>query len=143
MSDPFRSIDDYELYIYTLAEMFAIVQRSTVVVVRRGATLARVEGEIYFDQDIRLVVRERLLFDRQPGLIDSYGYEVWKQEEKLYWYDSQPHPAEASLQTNHPHHKHIPPDIKHHRVPALTMSFTRANLPHLISEIEEILVTGK
>jgi hypothetical protein len=142
MSDPLRSIDDYELFIYTLAEQFPIVRRSTVVIVRRGATLARVEGEIHFEQGIHLIVRERLLFDRQPGVIDSYGYEVWKQDEKLYWYDSQPHPTEASLQTNHPHHKHIPPDIKHNRVPALNMSFTRSNLPYLIGEIEDILTVG-
>ena len=34
-----------------------------------------------------------------------------------------------------PHHKHIPPDIKHHRVPAPEMSFTRPNLPVMIEEI--------
>lgn len=139
MSDPLRSIDDYELFIYTLVEQYPSVRASTVVVVRRGATLARVEGEIHFDQDVRLVVRERLLFDRQPGVIDSYGYEVWKRDEKLFWYDPQPHPTEASLQTNHPHHKHILPDLKHHRVPAPNMSFGRPNLPSLIGEIEEMI----
>ena len=35
-----------------------------------------------------------------------------------------------------PHHKHVPPDIKHHRVPAPDLSFTRPNLPFLIKEIE-------
>jgi len=37
-----------------------------------------------------------------------------------------------------PHHKHMPPDIKHHRVPAPEMSFTRPNLVVLIQEIEEL-----
>ena len=36
-----------------------------------------------------------------------------------------------------PHHKHIPPNIKHHRIPAPNLSFTRPNLPFLIGEIEQ------
>jgi predicted nucleic acid-binding protein len=38
-----------------------------------------------------------------------------------------------------PHHKHIPPDIKNHRLPAPELSFTRPNLPFLIQEIEQVL----
>jgi hypothetical protein len=71
------------------------------------------------------------LYARLPIVIDFYGYEVWQDEEKLYWYDSQPHPDEQSLQSTHPHHKHIPPGIKHHRLPAPEMSFTHPNLPAL------------
>ncbi len=37
-----------------------------------------------------------------------------------------------------PHHKHTPPDIKHHRIPAPNMSFTQPNLPALIQEIDEV-----
>jgi len=37
-----------------------------------------------------------------------------------------------------PHHKHVPPDIKHHRVPAPEMSFAQPNLVVLIQEIEEL-----
>lgn len=29
------------------------------------------------------------------------------------------------------------PDIKHHRIPAFNLSFTRPNLPFLIEEIEQ------
>jgi len=39
----------------------------------------------------------------------------------------------------YPHHKHVPPDIKHHRIPAPEMSFTHPNLPVLIREVEELL----
>ena len=85
------------------------------------------------------MVRERLVFDRLPALIEGYGYEVWRGAEKLYWYDSQPHPEDPSLRSSHPHHKHVPPDIKHHRIPAPEMSFDRPNLPALISEIEKLL----
>jgi len=56
--------------------------------------------------------------------------------DKLYWYDSQPHPNDAVLASTYPHHKHVPPNIKHNRIPAPDLSFTRPNLPFLIEEIE-------
>jgi hypothetical protein len=68
MTDPFRTPEDYELFLYTLTEQFPIVHSSTIIFIRRGATLARVAGELYFDHDIRLVVRERILFHRLPLL---------------------------------------------------------------------------
>lgn len=139
MTHPFRTLEDYELFIYTLTDHFPLVRHSTLTVVRIGAALARVAGTLYFDHDIYVTVRERLLYDRLPLIIDWYGYEVWQGKTKLFWYDSQPHPNEASLQATHPHHKHIPPDIKHNRVPAYHMSFTRPNLPALISEIEQLI----
>jgi Family of unknown function (DUF6516) len=139
MNNPLRTPEDYELFLYTLTEQFPAVRRSTITFVRRGASLARVAGELYFNNDIRLVVRERLVYNRLPVIIDSYGYEVWQGEEKLYWYDSQPHPGESSLQSTHPHHKHLPPDIKHNRIPASEMNFTQPNLPALIQEINSLL----
>ena len=54
-------------------------------------------------------------------------------------YDSQPHPGTPSLADTHPHHKHILPDIKHHRVPAPELSFSKPNLPFLIQEIKQLL----
>lgn len=41
MNDTFRTIEDYELYLYSLPERFQLVRQSTLVFVRRGATLAR------------------------------------------------------------------------------------------------------
>ena len=58
--------------------------------------------------------------------------------EKLYWYDPQPHSNDPTLTSTAPHHKHVPPDIKHHRIPAPGLSFDRANLPLLIEEVERI-----
>lgn len=139
MTHPLRTPEDYELFLYTFVEQFPSVRRSTVVFIRRGATLARVTGELHFDHDIRLVVRERILYHHLPAVIDWYGYEVWQGEEKLYWYDSQPHPHDPDLQSTHPHHKHVPPNIKHNRIPAPDMSFTRPNLPSLIREIEDLI----
>ncbi len=133
MTNALRNPADYELFIYTLPEQFPII--------RLGTSLARIAGELHFEKSVRLVVRERILYDRLPAVIDEYGYEVWRGEEKLYWYDPQPHPDAPALQSSHPHHKHIPPDIKHHRIPAPQMSFTQPNLPVLIGEIEELLKT--
>lgn len=111
-------------------EQFSVIRRSTVTLVRQRASLARVAGELYFDETLRVVVRERLVFDRLPLVVDAYGHEVWRGEEKLYWYDSQPHPGEPLLQSTHPHHKHVPPDLKYNRIPAHTMSLhNRTCLP--------------
>ena len=139
MSNPLRTPQDYELFLYTLTEQFPSITQSTIFLIRIGATLARVTGELHFDHDLRIVVRERIVYDRLPAVIDWYGYEVWRGGEKLYWYDSQPHPEDTALQSTHPHHKHIPPDIKHNRIPAPQMSFILPNLPFLITEIERLI----
>ena len=137
--NPFQSLRDYEEFIYTLPQRFPSMSHSTLVVVRRGARVATVSGEIAFPNGYRLVVKERLTFDSGPVALIRYGYEVWHGSDKLCWYDSQPHPDTPSLAGTHPHHKHIPPDIKHHRVPAPELSFSKPNLPFLIREIERLL----
>ena len=107
-----------------------------------------------FEDGIVLCVREYLNFEL--AVIEGYGYEVsrataqrdipdageycgasYAHKERLYWYDSFPHPTDPALASTDPHHKHIPPDIKHHRVPAPDLSFTRPNLPFLIQEVDE------
>ncbi|MFZ1756877.1 MAG: DUF6516 family protein [Caldilineaceae bacterium] len=139
MTDPLRTIEDYELYAYSISTFFDEIRGSTLTLVRHGTSLARVAGAIEFFNGYRLVVRERLLYSYLPAVIDWYGYEVWKGGTLLFWYDSQPHPNEASLQSTHPHHRHIPPDIKHNRIPAPEMSFRRPNLPVLIAEIQSLI----
>ncbi len=139
MNNPLKTLQDYELYLYTLAETFPSILRSTMVLIRRGLTLAKSAGEIHFAKGFRLVVRERLLFDRQPGIIDWYGYEIWKGETKLAWYDPQPHENDVKLEISHPHHKHVLPNINHNRIPAPKMSFTQPNLSLIIREIEELI----
>ena len=66
MNNPFRTPKDYELYLYTLAEQFPSIKRSTITFIRLGSTLARVAGELYFENEIRLVVRERVLYRGLP-----------------------------------------------------------------------------
>jgi len=93
-------------------------------------------GRSLFVHGLRLRLREELDFD--AGLITAYGYEVYQGDERLFWYDDFPHPDDPELAATFPHHKHVPPDIRHHRVPAPGMSFVVPNLPRLLQEIEAI-----
>jgi len=139
--NPFRSLRDYERFVYTLKQRFPSVQRSTLIIVQRGKRTAILQGEMTFAQGYRITLKERLSFDEGPVVIEDYGYELWRYEDKIAWYDAQPHPDDPTLASSYPHHKHIPPDMKHHRVPAPDKSFTRPNLPALIQEIEKLLRT--
>lgn len=136
--NPLISLSEYEHFIYTLPQQYYSIRYTTLTVVRRGSTIARVTGDIQFQRGCRLTVREKLSFSKTPGVIGGYGYEVFHGDDILYWYDSQPHPNEPHLQSTHPHHKHIHPDIKHNRIPALEISFIKPNLPRLIEEIEAL-----
>ena len=101
--------------------------------------MASLQGEINFKEGYGINLKERLSFDEGPVVIEDYAYELRHKGEKIAWYDTQPHPDDPNLVSTHPHHKHIPPDIKHHRVPASDMSFNKPNLPALIREIEKLL----
>jgi hypothetical protein len=133
---PFSSLRDYERFVYTLQERYPSITRSTLVVVQRGRLYAELRGELSFEEERRLVVYERLSWDAGPLTIEGYSYEAWRGGEKVYWYDSQPHPDDPTLASTHPHHKHVPPDIKHHRIPAPDLAFSEPNLSVLIQEIE-------
>ena len=161
MPDRLSSPEAYQAYIYTLPQQFPCVHRSNLVYIPSGDLFGRVEGMLLFDQDTILCVLEYLNFELR--VIEGYGYEVSRSrlsphssgfpttgeycrasyllKDRMYWYDSFPHPNDASLASTDPHHKHVPPDIKHHRIPAPELSFTRPNLPFLIDEIQELLRT--
>ena len=130
---------DYELFIYALQDEYPIIQMSTLSAIRQASDVATVEGDLFFPGNLCLHVLEVVRFDLTPPRLSRYGYEIWRGSEKLYWYDSQPHPNDPSLAATHPHHKHVSPNIKHHRVPAPELSFTEPNLPFLIQEIEQLL----
>jgi hypothetical protein len=132
------SLPDYERLVYTLPDRYPSIRQSTLVVIRRGPAFAELTGVVEFEGEITLTVWEDLNF--VPGVIQGYSYAVNRRGERLYWYDPQPHPNDPSLASTHPHHKHVPPDIKHNRVPAPGLSFARPNLPLLIEEIERELL---
>jgi hypothetical protein len=151
---------EYEHLIYTLPTRFPSIRFSTLVLAPPGLDIARLTGLIALGDDLVLCVYE--LLDFQQGTIEAYRYEVSRcrppftakplpepteycsvshaDKEKLYWYDSWPHPGDPSLAATHPHHKHIPPNIKHNRLPAAELSFSRPNLPSLIQEVERDLL---
>jgi len=133
--DPLKSLVNYSRFVAELLHR-PTVERSTIAVWSDSSYTGIAEGQVFFSNDIRLRLREELDFD--AGLITSYGYEVYRGGERLYWYDDFPHPNDQELAVTFPHHKHVPPDIKHNRVPAPEMSFTRPNLPVLIRDIEEL-----
>ena len=135
----FPTVEDYEQLIYAIPELYRTVELATLVLIRLGRTVGELRGFLHFSDDIVLGVSEEIDFAR--GVIKSYSYWVTQNDKRLYWYDSQPHPNDPSLASTHPHHKHIPPDIKHHRIPAPELSFSEPNLPALIREIEELLLS--
>ncbi len=137
--NPFQSLHDYEEFIYTLKQRHQSVQRSTLIVAQRGKRTAIVQGEIAFAKGYRITLKERISFDAGQVVIESYGYELWFNEEKFSWYDSQPHTNEPNLASTNPHHKHVPPNIKHNRIPAPNIHFDQPNMQFLIQEIESLL----
>jgi hypothetical protein len=130
------SISNYEKLVYNLPASSTHIESSTLVLQRRGNYNCWLVGTIFFHQNIRLEIAEALDFAIE-SFIRHYSYSVYRDDERLYWYDSQGHPNDPGLQSTHPHHKHIPPDIKHHRIPAAELSFKEPNLTFLIHEIEE------
>ncbi len=130
---------EYEHFIYSLLDAYPVIHHSTLVLIRHGPAFAELTGTVEFDQGITLGVWEDLNFVRR--VIQGYSYWVNRGEERLYWYDPQPHPDDQSLASTFPHHKHVAPDIKHNRVPAPGMSFEQPNLPFLIDEITREFLT--
>ncbi len=127
------SLDEYSHYVATVLDRPTVL-RSTVTVWSDSPHTGIAEGEVHLVEGFRLRIREEI--DFAVSLIASYGYEVYQGEQRLYWYDDFPHPNDPTLAVTFPHHKHVPPDIKRHRIPAPDIRFTRPNLSTLMQEIE-------
>ncbi|MFN8487080.1 MAG: DUF6516 family protein [Caldilineaceae bacterium] len=133
---PLSSLAAYSQFIAEMVNRPTVVQ-STIRAWSVSPYTGITEGEVQFANQLWLRMREELDFDDR--LITSYGYEVYRRTEKLYWYDDFPHPNDPTLASTHPHHKHIPPDIKHNRIPAPGLSHQYPNLLYLITEIEGLI----
>ena len=133
-SNSLESLDNYSNFIAKALNRPEI-KCSTLSVWSDSPYTGIAEGEIIFFNGIRLRIREELDFD--AGLITAYGYEVFRNENRLYWYDDFPHPKDKNLASTFPHHKHVHPDIKHNRIPAPNIAFNQPNLTVLIQEIEK------
>lgn len=128
MPDPLSSPVAYAAFIYTLPARHPVIQRSTLAYIPSGALFGRVEGILFFAGNVTLCILEQLNFEL--AIIASYGYEIararlapedshfppavrycqanYPHKDKLYWYDSFPHPHDPLLASTHPHHKHAP-----------------------------------
>lgn len=135
-----HSLAAYSAFLADLLERPTIT-RSTVSVWSVSPYTGICEGEVWFGQGLRLRMREELDFDE--AVITAYGYEVYRDDNKLFWYDDFPHPNDIDLAVTYPHHKHVPPDIKHNRIPAPGLSFEHPNLPQIIAEIEQLLLPAE
>ena len=140
MAEPLNSLANYTKFLADLLNR-PEVKSSTITVWSVSPFTGIAEGEIFFTGGFRLRIREELDFD--DALIASYGYEAYRGAEKLYWYDDFPHPNDPTLASTHPHHKHVPPNIKRNRVPAPGLSFTQPNLPQIVEEIEALIAQNK
>lgn len=133
MKDILSSLSDYSRLVAHLLNRPGVI-RSTVTVWSVSPYTGVAEGEVFFANGLKLRMREELDFDEH--LIASYVYEVYQGNEKLYWYDDFPHPNDPTLTSTHPHHKHVPPNIKRNRIPAPGLSFQKPNLPFILEEVE-------
>jgi hypothetical protein len=138
--NPLHSVVTYSRLVGELLD-HQNIERSTVTVWSTSPFTGTAEGEIFFIEGFRLRIREELDFDDQR--ITAYGYEAYHHEERLYWYDDFPHPNDPTLASTHPHHKHVPPNIKRNRIPAPGLSFTQPNLPQIIQELEDVIAQNR
>jgi hypothetical protein len=107
---------EYERLLYSLADQYPGVIGSTLRLYTHSAKTAFLRGSVYFDGGLELRVFEYL--DMADGEMLDYSYTVFRGDDKIRWYDPQPHPEAPTLAESFPHHFHAPPDIKHHRLPA-------------------------
>lgn len=128
----FPSRRHYERYVYSLVGQNPEIQSSTLRLYSNSTTTGLLRGSVWFRDGLELRVFEYL--DFSDGELLDYSYTVFQGEERLRWYDPQPHPENPDLVATFPHHRHEPPDIKHNRRPAPGISFTEPNLPTLVAD---------
>jgi hypothetical protein len=136
MAHPIESLAAYSQFIAETLQ-HPCVRHSTVRVWSDSPHTGIAEGEVFRAGGFRLRMNEELDFDARR--ITAYGYEFHRGEERLCWHDDFPHPDDPSLAATFPHHKHVPPDIRRHRVRAPEMSFELPNLPFLIRELAALV----
>jgi hypothetical protein len=130
MAFPARA--EYERLLYSLVQDYPAVRSSTLRLYSTSALTAIVDGSIFLNNGLELRVVEVL--DFKHGRIQRYSYTVFRGNEKVRWYDPEPHAEVPELAATFPHHRHEPPDIKHNRRPAPGINFTEPNLPSLIAD---------
>jgi hypothetical protein len=99
---PLPDSQTYSELIYSLQR----IQRSTLILATLGSTLAKLEGQVAFAEDVVLDVWE--LMDFEARRIRNYSYEIYQASEKIVWYNPFEHPQVPELASTYPHRKHLP-----------------------------------
>lgn len=128
--------DEYERFIYSIVRDFQNVEKSSLHFYSTSAAAGMLKGMVWFRNGLILKVVE--VIDFAVGEILDYSYSVYNGEEKIAWYDPQPHPESPELSETFPHHIHLPPDIKKNRKPVKGISFHHINLPTLFESVEKL-----
>lgn len=159
-TNPLLSPSSYATFIHDLPNRYSSIKSSSLTYIPLGAKVGKVIGMVFFANNIILCVQEFLNFEL--NVIEGYGYEIsrsyaqaevlpkaeeycrasYPDKDKLYWYDSFPHPNDPNLASTHPHHKHVHPNIKRNRIPAPDLTFTAPNVPFLIEEVEQMALSS-
>lgn len=84
------NFQQYSELIYSLQVRHPTIQQSTLVLVTTGRTLAKLEGQVIFLNEIVLDVWE--FIDLETRRIRNYSYEIYQAGEKVAWYDPFEHP---------------------------------------------------
>ena len=137
MSSALESYAQYAQLIYSLLVDRPTVANHTLALYTVSQTVGMTRGQVLFHSGHLLHVFEQIDFVSQRIL--KYFYELTYEDQSLWWYDPMPHPDVPDLQGTHPHHKHTPPNVKHHRIPAPGLSFAEPNLPRLLEEVESLI----
>lgn len=133
MSAPLDDIASYSAFVYALQARFQFVTHSTLTLAPIGAALAKLEGRIECQHGIHLEIFE--LIDFTARRIRTYSYEVYRNGEKVCWYDAWEHPEIPELKATFPHHKHALPNLRDNRVSAPGISFASPNLDVVLSDV--------
>ncbi|MBI4515240.1 MAG: hypothetical protein HY699_05420 [Deltaproteobacteria bacterium] len=92
--NPLSSLTEYSRFAAELLDQPEVL-RSTVIVWSDSPYTGTAEGEVLFRGGFRLRVRQEV--DFAAALITAYGYEVYRNNERLFWYDDFPHPEDPTL----------------------------------------------
>lgn len=126
------SREEYEHFIYSLPTEYPEIASSTLHVYTNSRTTCFVRGSIWFRNGLELRTFEYI--DLSDSELLNYHYSIFRGQERIRWYDPQPHPENSELSITYPHHYHEHPDIKHNRRPAPGIRFDAPNLPTLIAD---------
>jgi hypothetical protein len=91
----FPSQSDYELLVYTLPQTYPDILWSSLRFYTTSRGTAMVKGNVRFRNGLELRVNETV--DFVAGRISNYSYTVFRGEERIRWYDPQPHPETPEL----------------------------------------------